>query len=436
MYPDIQVLVQKLLGVDAPGWLSLFKTFGLFVALGFIAAAYVLVEDLKRKEKMGLFQPTITTMEVGKPATTNELFWSAIVGYLLGHKLGGFFGHWETISPNPMGYLFSLEGNFLVGLAFAGIMAYVKYSDKKKEELPEPKTIAVATYPHHRISEFVVMAMIGGIGGAKLFNAFETWDDFIKNPIANLVSSSGLTFYGGLITAGIIILIYARKYKISIQHLLDSFGPAMMIAYGIGRIGCQLAGDGDWGIFNSAYVTQTNGHLAAAKPSEFISALHNSPDYMSMTAQQFGGVDKIPHVYQLAPKWLQDWLFAMNYPNNVNNEGMLLTGSIGNYNAVLPVGVFPTPLYEAIACILLFFVLWAMRKRMKYAYHLFGWYLIFNGLERFFVEKIRVNYQYDWGFVHPTQAEIISVGLASLGVCLIIFSRKKIESNNRKEAIE
>lgn len=431
MYPDFQVLVQKLLGIDAPSWLSLFKTFGLFVALGFMAAAYVLVADLKRKEKMGLFQPTISTIEVGKPATPNELLWSAIIGFLLGHKLGGFFGNWESIGPNPMGYLFSIEGNFLVGIVFAGIMTYMKYSEKKKEELPEPKTISVATYPHHRISEFVVAAMIAGIGGAKLFNAFETWDDFIKNPIANLISSSGLTFYGGLITAGIVILIYARKHKISIPHLLDSFGPAMIIAYGIGRIGCQLAGDGDWGIFNSAYVTQTNGNLAVAKPKEFIAALHNSPEYMGMMAQQYGGVDKIPHIYQLAPKWLPDWLFAMNYPNNVNNEGMLLTGSIGNYNAVLPVGVFPTPLFEAIACILLFFVLWAMRKKMKYAYHLFGWYLIFSGLERFFVEKIRVNYKYNWGFIHPTQAEIISIGLLLLGVGLILFSRKKIEGVNK-----
>jgi phosphatidylglycerol:prolipoprotein diacylglycerol transferase len=120
----------------------------------------------------------------------------------------------------------------------------------------------------------------------------------------------------------------------------------------------------------------------------------------------------------------------MNYPNNVNNEGMLLTGSTGNYNAVLPVGVFPTPLYEALACILLFFVLWAIRKRMKYAFHLTGWYLILNGLERFFVEQIRVNYKYNWGFIHPTQAEIISVGLMLFGVGLLLFYKKRITPNN------
>jgi prolipoprotein diacylglyceryltransferase len=329
-----------------------------------------------------------------------------------------------------MGYLFSLEGNFLVGIVFAGIMAYVKYSDQKKEQLPEPKTITVATYPHQRISEFVVAAMVAGIGGAKLFNAFETWDDFIKNPVANLISSSGLTFYGGLITAAIVIILYARKHKISVPHLVDSFGPAMMLAYGIGRLGCQFAGDGDWGVFNSAYVTQTNGKLAPAHSNEFVAALHNSPEYLGMIAHEFGGVDKIPHLYKLAPHWLPDWLFAMNYPNNVNNEGMLLTGSTGNYNAVLPVGVFPTPLYEALACILLFFVLWAIRKRMKYAFHLTGWYLILNGLERFFVEQIRVNYKYNWGFIHPTQAEIISVGLMLFGVGLLLFYKKRITPNN------
>jgi len=426
MYPDFQYLISKLLGVDAPQWFSLFKTFGMFVALGFLGGAYVLVKDLQRKEKLGYLKYTIKTKTVGLPASQADLFTSGFIGFLLGFKMGGLLLNWQIVGQNPMSYVFSTEGNFIIGLLLAAVMAYLKYAEKKKEQLPEPKEVQYAVYPHHHISEFVVAAMVAGIAGAKLFNAFETWDDFIKNPIQNLISSSGLTFYGGLITAAVTIAIYAKKNNISIIHLADSFAPAMMLAYGIGRLGCQFAGDGDWGIFNSAYITDATGHLIQTAPNNFLNALHHSPEYLTSLSNQFGNANLIPHVYQPAPNWLPDWLFAMNYPNNVNNEGVLLAGSVGNYNAVLPVGVFPTPLYEAVVCMLLFFVLWKLRSKMKYGLHLSGIYLILNGMERFFVEKIRVNYKYDWGFVHPTQAEIIACFLMLFGLSLLIFTRKKL----------
>jgi len=425
MYPDFHYLVERLFGIDAPEWLGLFKTFGLFVALAFLAAAYVLVKDLKRKEEMGLMVPEFVTVEVGKPASPGELFWSALTGFILGYKVGGFWGNWQDISPNPMGYVFSLQGNFLVGIVGALIFGYLKYSEKKKEELPQPEQKRMAVYPHQRITEFVVIAMVAGLAGAKLFNAFETWDDFVRNPIENLLSSSGLTFYGGLITAAFAIAYYAKKHNIPIKHLADSFAPAMMLAYGIGRFGCHFAGDGDWGIFNSAYVTELNGTLRAAAPDAFIKALHTDPGYLARLIAEFGGVDKIPHLYAPAPGWLPDWLFAMNYPYNVNNEGMPIVDCIGTYCSVLPVAVFPTALWEAVTCIILFFILWSLRRRLKHGLHLSGIYLIMNGLERFLVEKIRVNYKYDWGFLHPTQAEIISFVLIVFGICLLLLARDK-----------
>jgi phosphatidylglycerol:prolipoprotein diacylglycerol transferase len=98
---------------------------------------------------------------------------------------------------------------------------------------------------------------------------------------------------------------------------------------------------------------------------------------------------------------------------------------------VLPVGVFPTALWEAFTCIILFFILWALRKRMKYALQLSGIYLILNGLERFMVEKIRVNYKYDWGFIHPTQAEIISFLLIIFGIVLLLYKGKRKALNQK-----
>jgi prolipoprotein diacylglyceryltransferase len=88
--------------------------------------------------------------------------------------------------------------------------------------------------------------------------------------------------------------------------------------------------------------------------------------------------------------------------------------------------VFPTPLYETIACTLLFGVLWYFRKRLKVAGQLFGLYLILNGIERFLIEKIRVNSTYSILGFHPTQAELIAVFLVLAGTFLMFRSSKKL----------
>lgn len=424
MYPDFQFLLQDLFGINAPGWLSLFKVFGLFVAMAFLTAAYVLVKDLKRKEAMGLMLPEFVEVVVGKPASTTELIWSAVVGFLLGFKAGGFVTDWHEIAPNPMGYIFSAQGSLIGGLILGAIMCYAKYAEKKKEQLAEPVEKRIAIYPHMRITEFIVAAMVAGLAGAKIFNALETWEQFVKNPMESLFSSSGLTFYGGLITAAVVVSWYAKRHKIPVAHLADSFAPALMLAYGIGRFGCHFAGDGDWGIFNSAYITDIQGLLQPVAKGAYLNALQTDPGYLAELTHQFGSLDKIPHLYEPAT-FLPRWMVAMNYAHNVNNEGILLMGDMSNYNHVLPVSVFPTALWEAVTCIGLFFVLWVLRKRTKQALHLTGIYLILNGLERFFVEKIRVNTTYDLGFIHPTQAEIISSILVLLGLAILIFYKGK-----------
>ena len=419
MYPDFQVLFQSLFGTEMPVWLSIFKTFGFFVALSFIAAAWTTILELKRKEEQGLLLPSIKTITIGEPASINELVLNGVLGFILGFKAGGLFGHFAEVSPNPAGYLFSSKGNLMIGIAGALILAYMQYAEKKKQALPEPQTKRVAVYPHQRMGEILAIAAIGGLIGAKVFNAFESWDDFIKDPAGSLFSSSGLTFYGGLIVATVSFYFYARKHNIPFRHLCDATAPGLMLAYGIGRLGCHFSGDGDWGIFNTAYVTTSDNALRLATDADKLGIIRQLP--------------KAQEAFFVAPDWLPRWLVAMNYPHNVSHEGVAIPGCIGDYCNVLPVGVFPTPIYEAIACILIFVVLWRMRKRFKYPLHMFGAYLIFNGIERFLVEKIRVNYKYDWGFLHPTQAEIISVLMFLVGLGLILFYKKK---ENVSEKVE
>ncbi|MBC7555256.1 MAG: prolipoprotein diacylglyceryl transferase [Taibaiella sp.] len=351
MYPDFQYLLEALFGIPMPAWLGIFKTFGFFMALAFIAAARVTTLELKRKEKQGLMQPVLKNI---------------------------------------------------------------------KEKKKDPETGATTTtekqvymYPHQLITEIVFGAAIGGIIGAKIFNAFETWSDFIQDPIGSLFSRSGLTFYGGFIVATIVLYYYTRKYKIKFKHLCDATAPAIMLAYGLGRLGCQFSGDGDWGIYNTAYITQADGALRLSTPAD--------AQYInSITANTQSS-------YYVAPAGMPRWLAGMNYPHNVGYEGMPIAGCEGEYCRVLPIAVFPTPVYEAVAAILLFGFMWSIRKKFRYPLQMFGLYLVLAGVERFLVELVRVNYKYDWGFVHPSQAEIISVVLFIAGTGLLLFYKPKGE---------
>jgi phosphatidylglycerol---prolipoprotein diacylglyceryl transferase len=423
MFPDFHYLFQYFFGVDIPG-LSLVKTFGFFVAVGFLAGGWVIVKELKRKKEQGLFEPEIAVEETGKPATTTELIWMAVLGFIVGYKVLGMIMNAGAVGRDPIGFLFSMKGSWIGGILLGAIFVYSRYSAKKKRQLPQPKQQRVTIYPHQRVADIIFIAALGGFGGAKLFNAFETWEDFIQDPIGNLISPSGLTFYGGLIVATIALYLYAREKKFSFAHLCDAAAPALILAYGIGRLGCQFSGDGDWGIYNSAYVTQADASLARSTMQQYDSTVKKYPQvFLDRNLNQV-----TPNKYAPAPGWLPDWMFAQNFKNNVNNDGIPIAGESGDYNHVLPAGVFPTSMYEAVVCTLLFLLLWSLRRRFNRPLQMFGVYLVLNGLERFLIELMRVNYKYDWGFIHPTQAEIIAGCLIIAGVLLFFFYRPKTKA--------
>jgi prolipoprotein diacylglyceryltransferase len=242
-----------------------------------------------------------------------------------------------------------------------------------------------------------------------------------------LVSFSGLTFYGGLIGAALAIWYYARKHQIGFWHLNDAAAPVLMLAYGLGRIGCQVSGDGDWGILNSAYFSNDQAKPMLAAPGQFNRILHLNQDlYIS----QFGSLDQVQHLSVKAPSFLPDWLFAYAYPHNVINQGIRIDGCMDQYCAYLPLPVFPTPLYEIVGCLLLFALIWSVRKRFSVPGTLFAFYLILNGIERFLIEHIRVNTKYQSLPFKPTQAEIISLLLIIGGAVLWIMLQRRAAKGN------
>jgi prolipoprotein diacylglyceryltransferase len=124
------------------------------------------------------------------------------------------------------------------------------------------------------------------------------------------------------------------------------------------------------------------------------------------------------------------WLVAYNYPQNVNKDGITMSNTNDEHNKVLPVPVYPTPLYETIICTLLFAFLWGIRKRIKTAGVVTGIYLILNGAERFTIEKIRVNSHSNFWGMSLSQAEVISFSLMLVGLLIIgIVKYKKAKDN-------
>src|ERR1044072_2241300 len=90
MYPNLYYAFKDFFGVE---WspLRFINSFGFFVAMAFLAAAYVLTQELRRKERMGLMQFTEMKIMVGRGATTGELLTNFILGFIFGYKIFGLF---------------------------------------------------------------------------------------------------------------------------------------------------------------------------------------------------------------------------------------------------------------------------------------------------------------------------------------------------------
>ena len=166
--------------------------------------------------------------------------------------------------------------------------------------------------------------------------------------------------------------------------LADIGSPGMLVAYGVGRIGCQLSGDGDWGIVN------------------------NSPKPFN---------------------WLPDWTWSFNFPHNVLGKGKYIEGCSGNYCAVLPQGVFPTSFYETVIILTCFLILWSCRNKIQLPGLMFCFFLLIMGLERFFIEYIKVNFKYNLMGWPLSEAQMVSLCFVVSALFLAIRLTKKAKTS-------
>lgn len=230
-----------------------------------------------------------------------------------------------------------------------------KASDQGKDNVPQWIEVA----PQEIVSDLTFTVMLAGIIGARLFHILEHLDSFVAAPWDMIFSRSGLSIFGGLIFGTIAGVLFVRRWHLPAGPMLDAVAPAMMLGYAIGRIGCQISGDGDWG----------------------------GPANMA-----------------LKPDWLPMWAWAQTYENNIIGE------------IIAAPGVYPTPIYETAMGLACFALLWALRKHPFRTGWLFSVYLLLAGVERLLIEQIRVNPVLEVLGVQATQAQMIAVALIACGV--------------------
>jgi phosphatidylglycerol:prolipoprotein diacylglycerol transferase len=282
------------------------------------------------------------------------------------------------IGPIPV-YSYGL----MLGISFI-VASWLLSKEFKRKKLDENVSINVT-----------FIALIGGVIGSKILYIIEEWPSLSMMPSGKLFSTdglfspAGLTWYGGFILAALLIYFYVRSKKIAFLSVCDSTAPSLAIGYGIARIGCHLSGDGDYGLPVSEFASWvpwgTNYSNGTLPPSAAFRGTE--------LARKFGGV----------------------VPDNTLCH--------------------PTPIYELIIAVIIFWVLWKYRKKFKVNGKLFFLYLILTGLARLLVEFIRLNPKILPGL---SEAQVISIVLIIIGIVFYFKTpamvAKEIKSSKDKKS--
>jgi len=214
-------------------------------------------------------------------------------------------------------------------------------------------------------AEITIAAVIGGVIGAKLWYVALTGDP------GALLSRGGLVWYGGLLGGSLAVVLNGWRLRVPIRWTAHLVAPSLAAAYALGRVGCFLVND-DYG-----------------RPTTLPWGMRFREGLPPSTAENLQSLFRIP------------------IPEGVHPTTVM--------------AVHPTQLYETLAMLIAFAILWRLRKRAWGTGALFGVYLIFAGVERFLVEFVRAK---DDRFLGAfTIAQLTSLILVVIG--LIVWLRLK-----------
>ncbi len=221
-------------------------------------------------------------------------------------------------------------------------------------------------------NNIILIGLVMGVLGSKLLFLAENWGDFVANPVREGLSPSGLTWYGGFILAALSIYVYSRNLNISFKVISDATSPALLLGYGVARLGCHFAGDGDYG---------------------WPTSLPWGTDYSKGTYPPSVAFKPFPEI-------------TSRYPNGIVPDNTLCQ---------------PTPVYELLLCALLFSIMWKYRERIRPDGAMFALYLVFAGAERLLIEFFRINPRAAFGL---TEAQIISIPMIFIGALMLVYYRR------------
>ncbi len=239
----------------------------------------------------------------------------------------------------------------------------------------------------------ILALVVAGLAGSKLYHLLESPSEFFADPFYLFFSSFGFAWFGGFLGGLAVLLWLAHHYRISTLVFLDTCSPAAALGYAIGRLGCLLSGDGDYGIatklpWGMAFPPLEPG----CRVHHFVCLIHGS----------------------LEPSY-----------------GAL----VGGFPPSAIVRVHPTPIYEFIVGVLIAWFLWwraSQRLRDKApAGEILAEYLVLTGLARFLVEFIRINPRSAFGALTNAQvASLVSI-LAGVVLAFVVRSRAASDATRR-----
>ena len=258
----------------------------------------------------------------------------------------------------------------------AGLVPAVRETVRKKDALGREKTRETDASPSVLVTTFVGIAAVLGIAGSKLFHILENLRRVLRRPgrDALLVGRPHVLRRADRGHARHRLL---RPQGPAVRRAADAIVPTVLLGYGLGRLGCYLSGDGDWGVCS---------RLA----------------------------DK--------PGWIPARLWSETFPRNILERDLLAECATHGTGFS---GVYPTMIYETAMCLVAFAVLWRLRRHRYGAGWLAGLALVLIGAERFLIELIRVNNVGTVFGIPATQAQVISVLMVLGGLAVVVRTMRR-----------
>jgi phosphatidylglycerol:prolipoprotein diacylglycerol transferase len=252
----------------------------------------------------------------------------------------------------------------------------------------------------------IAIPSLVGLAGAKLYHLLESPAEFFAHPVALLISPYGFAWFGGLLAGFAAFVWLGRRQHVPLLTLLDVGSPAAALGYGIGRIGCFLSGDGDYGIPTSLPwgVSFPNGLVPTTE------RVHPTP------------------IYELIAACAIAWLLWRMGTRQIAAARTKYFAQVRERVAT-PEEIAALKIYPGRGRKLSRFenFLTARRVRFKLAWRrpqvgaVFSMYLVLTGLARFLVEFIRINPRF---FLGMSNAQTASVASTIVGIVLWFWLAK------------